>query len=409
MLRESKLHSSAVAFCVMSATGIACAGEVEDPGYTHVIAPTEVVRFQADASLQSIQDVAVAASGEIWALQRKREPHLFVFSADGNLHDSFGTTGSERNQLRNPYTLLPSDDSSFPMAVWDAGNRRISLFNPYGRASSIQVSRSRGQVYAEIENHSYGSPLKMARLGDSYLLLDHSNGLHVTVDYLRSELLRLNRDGDLVDTLVDFKRDFADSIAGLGREVRYLAPIPLWGTCPDDEMVLFEPFTRTLRWYDVEGRVVARDMVPIPVRQITEDDQSNFLRHRFELQWREQRSDEPDSSVVENSVENFMRRHRDQFSAKAPSAVGLMCGGGREVWLREFSTGDDQLGLGARWLVHSHRTADRVYVRFPDGFRPIRIVDGRAYGALTLGESAEVAAYVALPENIAPPDSEVAH
>jgi hypothetical protein len=410
MFLESKLHSPAVAFCVALALVMGCAGEVEeDPGYTHMIAASEVVRFASDGSLERIQDVAVAVSGEIWALQRIRAPHLFVYSAEGDLHDSFGTTGSDRHQLRNPYNLLPTDDSRFPMAVWDAGNRRISTFNPYGRASVVQASRSRGQVYAEIENHSYGKPLAMERLGDNYLLMDHSNGLHVTVDYLRSELLRLGQGGEIIDTLVDFEGEFADSIAELGRDVNYLAPIPLWSMCQDGEMAFLEPFTRTLRWYGPDGVVAGTETLEIPVREITEENQSTFLHHRFEFQWREQRPDEPDSTIVANSVDDFMLRHWDQFSTAAPPAVGMMCAGDREVWLQEFSTDDHPLGFGARWLVHSPETTERVYVQFPDGFRPLKIVDGRAYGVATEDDGADVVAYVSLPEQIAPPPAAAEH
>jgi hypothetical protein len=388
---------------------IACAGEVEDLGYTHVIAPTDVVRFGADGSLERIQDVAVAASGEIWALQRVRAPHLFVYSADGDLHDSFGATGNQRNELHNPYALMPTDDPQFPMAVWDAGNRRISTFNPYGRASVVEIYRSRGQVYAEIESHSYGKPLQMERLGNTYLLMDHANDLSVTSDYLRSELLRLGQRGELVDTLVDFAREFADSIAALSREVNYFAPIPLWGACPGGEMVLLEPFTRTLRWYDAEGSVVSREALTIPVRAVTEEDQEAFLRRRFELEWRRGQNTEPDSAVIQNSVDNFKLRHWDQFATTQPPAVGLMCAGGREVWLQEFSTRDNPLGLGSRWLVHGPETVGLVYVQFPEGFRPLRIVGRTVYGVAVAGEGLEVVAHVTVPDRIEAPAAAAEH
>ena len=402
MLRESRLRSFGVILCGVSVTLIAC-GREEDPGYTHVIAPSEVVRFAADGSLEQIQDVAVAASGEVWALQRIHAPHLFVYSADGDLHDSFGTTGADRNQLRNAYALLPTEDPSFPMSVWDAGNRRISTFNPYGRASVVQINRSRGNPYREIESHSYGKPLQMERLGDTYLLMDHSDDLSVTVDYLRSELLRLGEGGEIIDTLVDFEREFADSIAALGRDVNYLAPIPLWATCPDGEMALLDPFTRTLSWYTADGSMTGTETVPIPVREVTEEDQEAFLRRRFEMQWRETQQGEPDSAVIANSIEDFILRDWDQFSPNQPPAVGMMCAGNRMVLLQEFSTEDHPLGLGMRWLVHSPETAERVYIQFPNGFRPIRITDGKVFGVSSAGEGVEVVAHVPLPERIEPP------
>lgn len=405
MKPNGKLRLPFVAVCAMSATVIACAGEVEDLGYTHVIDPSEVERFDADESLESIQDVTVAVSGEVWALQRTHEPHLFVYSGDGDLHDSFAATGSGRNQLRNPYGLLPTNDPQFPMAVWDAGNRRVSQFNPYGRASVVRVYRSRGQVYAEIESHSYGAPLEMDRLGDNYILMDHSDGLHVTADYLRAELLRLGPRGELIDTLIDFEAEFADSIAEMGSEVNYLAPIPLWASCPDGELVVLNPFTRTLRWYDTDGNEAGREEAPIPAREVTEADQEAFLFRRFDLRWRETRADEPDTTVLENSVEDFMLRHWDQFSATAPPAVAMICAGAREVWLEEFSTEDHALGLGSRWLVHKPQSTDLVYVQFPEDFRPKTIVDRTVYGVVESDEGTDVVARIELPEQIEAPAS----
>jgi len=367
------------------------------------------VAFNADGSLTEIQDVAVDVSGEVWALQRTGTPHLFVYSAEGGLHDSFGTTGPERNQLRNPYALLPTDESNFPMAVWDAGNRRISVFNPYGRASVVDVNRSRGQVYAEIENHSYGKPLQMERFGDGYLLMDHSDGLHVTADYLRSELLRINQSGGIIDTLVDFQTEFADSLAVLGREVNYLTPIPLWATCPDGEMGLLDPFTRTLRWYGADGTVSGTEALPIPVRELTDEEKEAFLKNRFELEWRERYPQDPDSTIIANSIEDFMLRHWDQFSTNAPPAVAMMCRGDREVWLQEFSTEYHALGFGLRWLVHTPQSVSRVYVQFPEEFRPIRFADGKVYGVATADQGVEVVAYVSVPDTIEPPAAEAAN
>jgi hypothetical protein len=410
MFLECKLRLSAVASCAAAVAVMACAGDAEeDLGYTHEIAPAEVVQFSADGSLEKIQDVAVAVSGEVWALQRIHQPHLFVYSADGDLHDSFATTGSSRNQLRNPFSLLPNDDPGFPMAVWDAGNRRISTFNPYGRASAVPATRSRANPYAEIESHTYGKPLAMARLGENYILMDHSDGLSFTVDYLRSELLRLDQGGELVDTLIDFGDEFADSIAALGREANFLTPIPLWATCADGEMAILEPFTRILHWYGSDGTVLTSERVPIPVRAITEEDQRTFWKHRFETQWYEQQQGEPDSTVIANSVDNYMLRHLDQLSEVAPPAVAMMCAGNREVWLQEFSTADHPLGFGNRWLVHSPETAELVYVQFPANFRPLRIVDGRAYGVSEFDEGVEVVAYVSLPDHLAPPPAEAEH
>jgi hypothetical protein len=233
--------------------------------------------------------------------------------------------------------------------------------------------------------------------------------LSYTVDYLRSELVRLNQGGELVDTLIDFGRELADSIAALGRDVNFLTPIPLWATCADGEMAVLNPFTRELQWYGSDGAVSATETLSIPVRAINEEDQRTFWMQRFETQWYEQQEGEPDSTIIANSIDNYMLRHLDQLSEIAPPAVAMMCAGGREVWLQEFSTADHPLGFGNRWFVHSPESADLVYVQFPASFRPMRIVDGKAYGVSVVEEGVEVVAYVSLPENLAPPQPAAEH
>jgi hypothetical protein len=174
-------------------------------------------------------------------------------------------------------------------------------------------------------------------------------------------------------------------------------------------MAMLEPFTRTVRWYGPGGDVLATETVDIPVRAITEEDQRTFWKQRFETQWYEQQQGEPDSTIIANSVDNYMLRHLDQLSEVAPPAVGMMCAGGREVWLQEFSTADHPLGFGNRWLVDSPETTGRVYVQFPESFHPVRIVDGKAFGVSTANESVEVVAYVSLPDQIAPPAAAAEH
>jgi hypothetical protein len=174
-------------------------------------------------------------------------------------------------------------------------------------------------------------------------------------------------------------------------------------------LVLLEPFTRALRWYNSDGALLATTRLPIESREITEEDMEIFWKKRFETLWEDEQQGEPDSTIIANSVDNYMLRHRDQIAIHGPVAVGMMCAGGREVWLQEFSTSDNPLGLGNRWLVHSPETGDRVYVQFPEGFRPLRIVDGRAFGVSTTSQGVEVVAYVSLPEQIVPPPAAAEH
>jgi hypothetical protein len=236
----------------MSVSGLvfalaACGGEQEEPGYTIVIDAAQMVKFAADRSLQQIQHVVTDPVGEIWALQRTAQPHVFRYSADGTLLETYGPTGPARGQLSNPLWLMPGDDENLPIMIWDAGNRRVVKYDSRGRVVDIPhpVQRSRSTVYAPIQDHSYGEPLQMERFGGGYLLEDHPTDLATTGDFLHSKLLRLDMWGNRTEFLMDFGNEYSDHITALGQFADLLVPIPLWTTCPSGEMVLFDPFTES--------------------------------------------------------------------------------------------------------------------------------------------------------------------
>ena len=377
---------------------VGCGKSAEEEPAAVTIDPAQVVTLQADASLQQVQDVAASTNGEIWVLQREAAPHVFIYSDEGRLQDSFGMSGPAMTQLSNPFWLVPTGDSRRPMAVWDVGNRRIALYSPDARlVASYEVERSRANIYRDIEQESFGSPLFMARFGDGYVLMDHPRGLSSTVDYLRSELLLIGPGGGAGKEFLDFGREFATGIASLGNYVLYLSPIPLWTTCSTQELVLFDPFASRLRWYGPDGSELASDSVPLRSREMTEEDLRAFAWHRAELAWRKQTLRELDTAVIERSVDDHVLKHWNQYPEMTPYAVGIMCVAGRQVWLQEFSAATSPLGLSSIWSVYEPGQDSLIRVQFPESFRPMRISNGRILGVNT-ESGLQTAAYVPLPE-----------
>ncbi len=396
----NRKHWFAVLGTAAAALAVVGCGEAAEEGSPPImIDPTQVVKFQADASLQDVQDVAPSTTGEVWVLQREAAPHLFIYSEEGRLQDSFGMSGPARTQMTNPFWLVPTGDSPRPMAVWDVGNRRLVVYAANGRLMATpEVQRSRSNVYRDIERESFGRPLSMARFGDGYLLMDHPNGLSVTADYLKSELIVLDDGGGAGQELLDFGREFSDGITALGRYAMYLVPIPLWTTCSSEEIVVFDPFTSRLRWYGTDGTELASDSVPLRSREMTEEDQRTFAWHRAELAWHKQTLRDLDTTVIERSVDDHVLKHWNQYPETTPYAVDIMCQEGRQVWLQEFSMDWSPLGLSAIWSVYEPGKADLVRVQFPETFRPLRIWNDRVFGVSTDEAGNQRAAYVLIPD-----------
>jgi hypothetical protein len=141
----NRKHWFAVLGTAAAALAVVGCGEAAEEGSPPImIDPTQVVKFQADASLQDVQDVAPSTTGEVWVLQREAAPHLFIYSEEGRLQDSFGMSGPARTQMSNPFWLVPTGDSPRPMAVWaptytgiSRGNRSDGHCRWHGLATAI--------------------------------------------------------------------------------------------------------------------------------------------------------------------------------------------------------------------------------------------------------------------------------
>ncbi len=377
---------------------VACASESEDLGTVFSVDPQSMVTLDAGSEFQGVQDIAVDVTGVIWALQKHNTPYVLRFSDQGELLNSFGLAGSARGQLSDPWSLLPTGNNSRPMQVWDTGNQRLVTFLGDGRfGDTRRIRRSRGMVSRDVGDHMSGQPLKLASFGDGYLLLDHPGGVGTAADFLESQLLRLDAAGAIVDTFLNFDREFSDGRTALGQQ-DMLTPIPLWSVCSSGDLVLFDPFAHELRWYGLDGAITSRDSVSLPSDPITEEDRQTYLRYEFELRARAQVDGDPDSALVERSLERFLTYSGYRLSETAAPAVNIICDSTGRVWLEQFSTADHPLGYGRRWVVYRPETSDQVVVEFPEGFRALLIMGGKAVGSHRAAGQESVAMVTLPPE-----------
>ncbi|UCD23457.1 MAG: hypothetical protein JSW51_10455 [Gemmatimonadota bacterium] len=387
---------SYLAIALAAGLASACGGG-EPPMPTIVIDAGQITSLEADAALLQVQDIAVDDSGQFWVLQRDQAPHVFIYSAEGELVDLFGEHGPARTQISLPYWLVKPHAESEAMGVWDVGNHKVMFYGSSGRLEEArQVDRSSRDVWGPIYEESYGRPLDMQRFGEGFLLLDHVEGLSRTIDYLRSQLIVLNRFGQKIDTLIDFKRHYADEIEALELE-ELLVPIPLWTTCESGELVLFDPFASRLHWYAPDGAEQASDTVPLRLQELRQEDIDRYLFHTFEHRWNLQTTRDLDTAVIERSIEDFMLNRFLEISTVEPYATGVMCGASRQLWLQEFVTGDNPLGYANSWLVHEPQEADLVRVEFPSTFRPLRISGNTILGVSTNAQGIQTGAWVPVP------------
>lgn len=149
-------------------------------------------------------------------------------------------------------------------------------------------------------------------------------------------------------------------------DAEFLVPVPLWATCSDGTVVVFEPPDRLISIRPALGTADTIDL-PLLGRRIEEGDIRRFLRHSMEVELIGR--PRPPDEVIERRINQVVRRGREMFGTEAPSATSLLCDDRGNVWIQGFDTEEHPVGFGRDWWIvdTGHIVAT---VRFPRGFQP---------------------------------------
>lgn len=102
-------------------------GTPSDTGYVPHRAPVR----RAAGPFNTVTNVTVAPSGELYAADGYGNARVHRFSADGRLLESWGEPGSQPGQFNLPHGIAV--DSSGLVYVADRENSRVQVFSPDGR------------------------------------------------------------------------------------------------------------------------------------------------------------------------------------------------------------------------------------------------------------------------------------
>lgn len=358
--------------------GVGACGEKDPATSGEPDRRAEITRvFETDEVLHDIRDVGVGPVGEVWVLSGF-EPFVYHYSADGKLLHRFGTKGKGPGEILNPWKIVLTGNPEAPVEVWDVGNRKLVTFSSEGeQVAEKRVELPPTPVRGDLRHLSYGEATKLRRLESGYVLQSEPGGLMQPIDFVTTQLVRLDSSGAVSDTIIDFRTRFADRIGSVGSASTFV-PIPLWTSCPDGSLVVLDPFQPGLLSFrpgSPTGTAVPLDIPPAPV---TDQDVLRHLDHAIRL---ELGGVEPAPGELDRAVQRAFRSQRQDFGRTAPPAVDMLCDSGSEVWLERFGTDTDPVGFGRDWIRISSGGSPTV-VRFPDGFRPRVIAGDRAVGIL---------------------------
>ena len=171
-------------------------------------------------------------------------------------------------------------------------------------------------------------------------------------------------------------------------ELGEIHPVPVWASCADGSMILYDPLANSVRRLDRGGRETGSHTLP-PERLL-----NVTLERAWALIYRPMMvaMDSPDGPQTEGFPTDSAALF-EMFKSEAgeniletdllPEYKHLECGGsGETVWLQLFDVQSRgrSLGDGAEWLHIGPDGAIRRIV-FPESFSPLRFTDDRIWGS----------------------------
>lgn len=338
-------------------------------------------RLKDDGLLHEVRDMKMGSDGDLWVLSGS-EPFVyrFVRTRDSagppmRLAERFLAHGRGPKEAFGPQAFLLSSDRA-PVQVWDPGNRKRISLAPGGRIGEplpFDVPGV-GSTRSDIREITYGEPFKILRVNGRLLMGLYPRGLLRTGDYRHGELVEVDDTGAVVRRLVDFRSLGRDGAYETGSDLE-LVDIPLWHVC-GDRLVVFDPSTPALRWYDSAGVEQHATALELPRRKLKPVHIRAFLARMVRLELAGTAYDEED---VERQVDAMVERQRHLFPSGQPLAVKLLCDATGRPWLQQFNLEDESPGFGGAWLVADAERGIHE-VRFPAGFEPYLLMDHEVWG-----------------------------
>lgn len=361
------------------------------------LAPNLALSGIAPDSLASIY-VDAAVVGHRIAYLAATAPFVSVLDSNGTVVRQFGEIGEGPGQFEAPSALTTIDSM---LAVWEPNRRRLTLFDTGGQyRRTIPFAGTIAGTSRNARTNFFSHPSLLRAIGSTWVVGVYPNRVAQPVDQLALSLVRFAAGGQHADTV--WQSAMTASTTGQPTHPVELLPVPLWATCPNGEIMTFDPATQELRKLSPDGAPGGRFSAPpsrVPLSAAGIERNVGFQVQRLLLAARQPLPKDFDQIVraaaAENSANGMYPEGFQGFAA-------LLCSDGGVVWLETFSLEDSPLGNGRSWLVLGpHRPTQTVI--FPVGFRPLVLSTERAYGVILDSLTEETPAWVALPADLASP------
>jgi len=356
----------------------------------------EVVHISADAvrtvsapdELVVVRDMAPLNDGGVWILNTV-EPFFMMFDGAGAVVIVAGTQGPGPTEFLSPSTLVrcPGEDN---ICVYDpdrhaAGGRGLVRLADMRRGETTVAERA---ILVPSDAVPPGQEVTLDHLGTGMgrpWVRAWSGGLLFAVGEAPGRggirawdaglvLMRGREDPAKLGTMRDVLRDPTGERGSASASL--FGPYPLWATCGDSELVVYDPTVESLLWLDAELNIREEVHLPAwPSVPVTADRVFRLMLERELAQ--APHGEAPDTASIRRAFESDFEMFRAQVAKDFAVYSELHCTPVGDAWIRRLEP-DRARQSGTRWV----RVRDRAILmfEFPAGFDPMVFEVDRIWG-----------------------------
>lgn len=382
-MTRALIDRSRLAVATIAALSVGACGSGEaDPSVPIEVPLAAIDVVSGIEAVTRVVDMQPAPDGLVWILN-SQPPYFVVVDGDGDVQREFGDEGGGPQEFDRPVALVRERGTpsvwtydavrNALMEVSSADRRTLALPRDSVPLPSLVSFKGAGINPAPPWLESSAGGFLFARARTTYA----ESALHLwNADVMRASADDGNADIEMVAPLADLLGEPQSQFGS----ATVLLPYPLWTSCPDGALGLYDPLSNTLRRFTVTGEETTSLELPDP-RPVTMTSDAVF-----EMFYRQFVEDRPGGQLpaleemrrlTQDQNEEFVRNSSEHF----PEYSELQCEPAGVFWLRRFDATTGRLGMGSDWI---RITADgaTLPVSLPPAFRVFRIEGGQMWGTL---------------------------
>lgn len=365
----------------MVAAFAGCTSQGDAPDASLVVPPEDIHVVGTSNTIAHIEDIWPVADGAAWVLT-STDPYLVLLSAEGEELRVAGSRGGGPGELSWP-TTLARDPGTGALVVFDPTLGKLFPVEA-GTEEELAFAVSPGTPPIRLNSYEYlwtnnGGRTWLEGTERGFVFAAPPPGMPWIPATWHTDVVRLTLEGETehVASTAELVGSAEERFAGAER----FLPYPMWTSCPDGSLALYDPNRNQLRRLSADGVELAQHALP-PEQRLSMNPERVWATVYPGVMRNRRMADPPGEDVLREAFRRDYTDREDEFADVFPEYAHLDCSSPDTLWLQRFDASAGQLGRGPMWLRVEGDGASGT-VEFPSTFRPMRFHEGRIWGTHT--------------------------